>query len=288
MNKTLRLILPQWQGGVNPDYLFGAELLAFIAPPSGQDETVRIAVDQETSLPLPVENGVEGERALLWQLRETSVVVEARAPDRVIVFGGDCSVSQAPFDYLSGKYGKGLGIIWLDAHPDIATPQHSTHAHEMVLGSIMGRGAPSFAARMKHPIDARRVIYAGLIEGELRPMGAEASQLGIRMVGPQELKISSEALIAWIKDNGISHLAVHWDLDVVSPEDFRAILPGKPYLKKEDFPAAVGELTIREVVRIMNDVNRHAELVGLSIAEHMPWDAMNLSRALNDLPIFND
>ena len=287
MKKTLRLILPQWQGGVNPDYFFGAELLAFIAPPGARDETVRIPVDRTADAPLPCENGVEGEAALLRQMEATAAVLEERAPDRVIVFGGDCSVSQAPFDYLSGRYGEGLGIIWLDAHPDIATPQSSTHAHEMVLGSIIGRGAPRFAARMKHPVDARRVMYAGLIEEELRPMDQEALQLGIRMAGPQELKKSSEALIRWIEDQSITHLAVHWDLDVLSPEDFRAILPARPHLKREDFGAAVGEMSLAEVVRMLNDVNSHAELAGLSIAEHMPWDAMNLRRALSDLPIFN-
>lgn len=287
MKKTLRLILPQWQGGVNPDYSFGAELLAFIAPPGARDETVRIPVDSTADAPLPCENGVEGEAALLRQMEATAAVLEERAPDRVIVFGGDCSVSQAPFDYLSGRYCEGLGIIWLDAHPDIATPQSSTHVHEMVLGSIIGRGAPRFAARMNHPVDARRVMYAGLIEEELRPMDQEALQLGIRMAGPQELKKSSEALIRWIEDQSITHLAVHWDLDVLSPEDFRAILPARPHLKREDFGAAVGEMSLADVVRVLNDVNGHAELAGLSIAEHMPWDAMNLRRALGGLPIFN-
>ena len=30
--KTLRLIFPQWQGGNNPPYYFGAKLLAWLAP----------------------------------------------------------------------------------------------------------------------------------------------------------------------------------------------------------------------------------------------------------------
>lgn len=31
--KTLRMIFPQWQGGINPNYVFGSELLAYIAAP---------------------------------------------------------------------------------------------------------------------------------------------------------------------------------------------------------------------------------------------------------------
>ena len=38
----------------------------------------------------------------------------------IIIFWGDCSFFQTPFDYLKGKYGKNLGIIWLDAHPDVS------------------------------------------------------------------------------------------------------------------------------------------------------------------------
>lgn len=30
--KTVRLLMPQWQGGNNPNYSFGAELLAWLAP----------------------------------------------------------------------------------------------------------------------------------------------------------------------------------------------------------------------------------------------------------------
>ena len=36
--KTLRLTYPQWQGGVNPNYVFGADLIAAIAPSSTTDE----------------------------------------------------------------------------------------------------------------------------------------------------------------------------------------------------------------------------------------------------------
>jgi arginase len=41
--QTLRLNLPQWQGGNQPEYRFGAQLLAWLAPKSvGPVETVRV------------------------------------------------------------------------------------------------------------------------------------------------------------------------------------------------------------------------------------------------------
>lgn len=44
--KTLRMVFPQWQGGVNSDYVFGSELLSHIAPLGTSDETVEIKVDR--------------------------------------------------------------------------------------------------------------------------------------------------------------------------------------------------------------------------------------------------
>lgn len=51
MTDTLRLLMPQWQGGNNPAYAFGARLLAWLAP--GADTTVQAEV------PVEVENGME-------------------------------------------------------------------------------------------------------------------------------------------------------------------------------------------------------------------------------------
>ena len=49
MSKTLRLVFPQWQGGNNPNYLFGSELLRHIVPQSNKAETIQITVDENTS-----------------------------------------------------------------------------------------------------------------------------------------------------------------------------------------------------------------------------------------------
>ena len=64
-------------------------------------------------------------------------MIERENPDKIITIGGNCIVSLAPFDYLHGKYGD-TGIIWLDAHPDVSTPQDGyAYAHAMVLGKAV-------------------------------------------------------------------------------------------------------------------------------------------------------
>ncbi|MBL1225734.1 arginase family protein [Enterococcus sp. BWR-S5] len=284
--KTLRLLLPQWQGGDNPNYVFGSELLAHIVPQSTVSETVRISVNQDFEKDRPIEQGVKNERALMKQLDEAMAVLENKAPDKVIVLGGDCAVSQAPFDYLNGRYGGKLGILWLDAHPDVATTEETSHGHEMVLGNLLGEGAPAFAEKVKHPFQPNQVMFAGLKYEELRSRDQAVNRLNLRYVTPQDVKDSSEPILAWIKENDIQYLAVHFDLDVLSPIDFRSTYFSEPYL--EEFGAAVGELTLNQIVRILTDASEQAEIVGLSIAEHLPWDAMNLRQALAKISIFDD
>ncbi len=284
--KTIRLLLPQWQGGNNPDYAFGAELLTHIVPQSEQANLFKVIVNQNFEEKLPLENGIEGETALLKQLQATQAILEQETPDKVITLGGDCAVSQAPFDYLKGKYREKLGILWLDAHPDVATLDGSTRAHEMVLGNLLGAGAPHLAEQVKHPFQSNEVMFAGLIYDELRPKDQAVNRLKLSYATPEELQENSDKILTWLKANELTYLAVHFDLDVLTPNDFRSIYPAEPYLTH--FDAAIGALTLEQIVRILTEVSAISEIVGLSITEHLPWDAMNLRKALSNLAIFQE
>ena len=44
-------------------------------------------------------------------------------------------------------------------------------------------------------------------------------------------------------------------------------------------------MTLAQVGRIIRDVSAHTDVVGLAIAEHLPWDAINLHDFLDGLPI---
>lgn len=286
-SKTLRMVFAQWQGGVNPDYVLGSVLLSHIAPPGAGDETVEITIDKRFDAPLSPMDGVDHGEMLLKQMAHAEQILQARQPDKVILFGGDCSVTQVPFDYLKARYADKLGILWLDAHPDVAGPEDSSHLHEMVLGNLLGQNPSSKLTQVKHPFEPNEVMLAGLIKEDLRPIDRSCERLRLSIAGPEDLRTHSQAILDWIKANGIAFVAVHWDLDVLSPDDFRAILTAMPYIELERFPAAVGRMTLKEVERVLKDVSKEAEIVGLSITEHMPWDAMNLRRVLSGLSIFN-
>src|SRR5262245_53984868 len=118
-HSTLRLLMPQWQGGGNnPAYSLGAKLLAWLAPAStAAFEEVPINPQNEG---LMVKQGIFAREVVLEQSRVTKRILERRKPNRVLVFGGECSVDFAPFAYLNERYNGDLVVLWLDAHPDVS------------------------------------------------------------------------------------------------------------------------------------------------------------------------
>jgi arginase len=46
-----------------------------------------------------------------------------------------------------------------------------------------------------------------------------------------------------------------------------------------------GKLTLSEAAAVIAQADRAADVVGLGIAEHLPWDALNLKNLLATLPL---
>jgi arginase len=284
---TLRLMMPQWQGGNNELYPIGAELLAWLAPESDAP-MVRVPVEPFHADDAP-ENGIAHRSALLRQLRAARALIEEQQPDKIAVFGGDCLVEQAPFSYLNQKYDGELGVLWIDSHPDVKTTDDFTNAHTMVLGNLLGEGDPEFAAEVGVPLSPEKVMYAGLRETGLTDQESEViSRLGLKVAGPGALANDSGPVLDWIAANNISHLAIHLDLDVLDPAGFRSVLFAEPepeidWLKM--YPA--GKMTFAQVTRLINDVAAQTNVVGMGIAEHLPWDAAHLKKALSTFPVLS-
>jgi len=294
MRKTLRLMMPQWQGGDNPAYAFGAKLLEWLAPSTGDAYRAEVPVEPYDGGELPKEGGVLGRSAALRQLNAAAKIIEAYSPKRIIVFGGDCLVSQAPFAYLNELYGGEMGVLWLDSHPDVFTPELFYHEHAMVLGNLLGEGDPAFSACVRVPVKPGLVMFGGLqeiTEGE----AAIIERLDIRRTDATALAKDSSAVLEWIRDKDIRCLAVHLDLDVLDPKLFRslqyampegAVIPLGTRPDGTVIESPSGEMTLAQVSRLIGDVARQTDIVGLSIAEYTPWDAIDLREFLCSLPIF--
>ena len=122
-NSVLRLIFPQWQGGVNPPYYLGAQMLNWLAPETeGPVEEVDVPEPTGEEV-LTEENGIKALKQLRAQQEDARVRIERHQPESIVVLGGDCLVDLAPFAYLNERYDGDLAVLWIDAHPDIMTSE---------------------------------------------------------------------------------------------------------------------------------------------------------------------
>lgn len=283
-DKTLRLNMPQWQGGTEPAYRFGAELLRWLAPVhDGPQETVEVPVAD--GQPLVTERGIEARAALLSQARAARAAIERHRPDRIVTLGGDCLIDLAPMAYLNRRYEGKLGVLWVDAHPDVMSPAEFSHAHAHVLGMLLGRGDADFTAEVEPKLNPARVMIAGM-SAWTPAEGRILQELGIRHTPAAALADSSQPILDWIEAEGIAQLAVHFDLDVLDAAHFSPLLFNKPDQPAGAFDGIVqGTMRLAQVVRLLQDVSAACDMVGLAIAEFLPWDMLRLKTALASLPI---
>ena len=290
-SKTLRLLFPQWQGGNNPAYHFGSQLLNWLAPEAtGPVEQVAIATPNGDAL--RAENGIVARTALLEQANSARQLIDKHQPDRLVVLGGDCLVDLAPFAYLNERYDGELAVLWVDTHPDVITPNESEHGHTMVLGNLLGEGDVEFAAAVKRPVKPANVMFAGRRDTTtefptIRDKETEVfDRLGLRTAGPEALAETSEPVLEWLRSTGAKHLAIHLDLDVLDPKLFRSLLfsnPDPSVPSVDTYPS--GRMTMAQIVRLLSDVSAVVDVVGLGITEHLPWDSLALRNMLAKLPL---
>lgn len=187
--------------------------------------------------------------------------------------------------YLNARYGGNLGVLWVDAHPDVLTPKDSPHGHTHALSALLGRGDPDLVGEVDTPVRPSRVMYAGL--DAWTPVEGDAiSALGLRRAGSDALAASSAPVLAWIASEGIAHLAVHFDVDVLDPAQFGPVIfnnPAAPAGALAGVPR--GRMAPDQVVRLLRDVAAACDLVGLAITEYLPWEAIATRDLLRQLPL---
>jgi len=283
MTKTVRVVAPDWQAGGKPTYFFGSNLLSWLAPDNENQKEIKLDVTRPEEDPLEKENGVIAQSSVKRNVTMAADALKQELPDKVITLGGNCLVSQAPFDYLHGKYGDDLGVLWIDAHPDISTPKIEEREHAMVLGNLLGAGDPELAKEVQAPFAPSSFLYVGIQEpNDLEK--EELDRLNLNYTVQEDKVIDVEEIQKWIKENHFSKIAVHVDLDVLDPSIFYSQYFAEP--RVTEFPAEHGRMTPEKLVEILTGVFQNNEVVGLTIAEYLPWDAVYLKNTLAKLDIF--
>jgi arginase len=253
----MRLLFPQWQGsGLTDELYHGALLIKDRIRDLGS--FTEIGLDESSKL--QIEYGVLGCSQIAAQLRTARDKLIEANPDRIISIGGDCGIEIAPTTFLNKKYAGDLGLVWLDAHGDLNTPESSPsgHFHGMVLRALLGEGADPILSTACSTFRRDQIFLIGCRDFD-PPERIYVDQKKITLFNVEDLRRGSGRIIETIKERGFDKLYVHLDLDVLDPQQC-------PFVKCP----TPGGISLEILLTLLNQLKKNFQLVGFSIVEFSP------------------
>lgn len=260
------VVVPQWQGSVSARAMSHAEGAIAIQGDLPASATIVVEVPVEAGESLGT--GVHRYSTLV-RVRELTTQALSQAGGTPIMIGGDCGAALAAVEFAAaqgradaagGGSGDGdLAVLWLDAHPDLNTPETSPSGafSGMVLRAIAGEGAEGLAAGPDARVPASRLVLGGvraIDEGEREFIDAH----GVAVLTVEDLS-DPAVVIGALEETGARRVFVHIDLDVLDP----SALAGLSY----PLPFGVGAA---ELVALLKAVVARFPLAGASIAGFTP------------------
>lgn len=186
-----------------------------------------------------------------------------------LVLGGDHSQAIGTLCGLARYHrprGERVGVLWIDAHTDMNTPETSPsgNIHGMPLATLLGRGAPDLVALSgpEPALLAEDVVVFGA--RDVDPTEAPlVRELGVRVYTMSEIDQRGTAVcVAEALEQVTRHTAgVHlsFDLDGVDPADAPGV--GTP---------VPGGLSLRESHMICELASQTGKLLGMEMVELNP------------------
>ena len=282
--KTIRLLYPDHVSGGLDTYYFGANLLQYILPQNPNQPVVKVDIIPPNSKEKTVTNGIYAEEEVLSGIRDAQEKISKQTPDRIITIGGNCMVSLAPFDYLHGKY-KNVGIIWIDAHPDVSTLNDGyPNAHAMVLGSLLGHGAAQLTREIKNSLfKPDEIFYIGL-----QPLHDYQEKylddMGVKYKVQDKTFVTSSEINDFI--GRFDHILIHFDIDVLDEHFFHSTYFANSELVGDG--AGGGKMTIEKLSEVLRLITENTDVVGFTIAEYLPFDEHRLHKMFAEINLFID
>lgn len=172
---------------------------------------------------LSAQGSQERREAVLWHCQATAetVAAELRAGNRVVAIGGDHSMAAGSVSGVQLAFGAEarVGVIWVDAHPDLHTFESSVSKalHGMPLATLLGLDDTLLVPSVCSPvIRPENLLYLGLRdidEGEAK----NAAERGVRLFTMEELRRQDMAQMIQDAVASLSltcdHIVLSLDLD---------------------------------------------------------------------------
>jgi arginase len=186
-----------------------------------------------------------------------------------VVLGGDHSLAAgsvaASADWVRQTSGLPLGVIWVDAHGDMNTPQTTTsgNVHGMPLAALLGQEPGELASIGSSPsVLPQHTVLVGIRnlddqeKAQIRAAGVHVFTM--KDIDREGIAVVAERALA-LAAAGTGGIHVSFDLDVCDP----AIAPGVGTPVK-------GGLDYREAHMVMELVADSGKLVALDVVELNP------------------
>jgi arginase len=198
------------------------------------------AMEAAAYLPLPYPEAAVIEEG---SLAEQSFALATELPDRPLVLGGCCCSHVGAVEALAARHGR-VGLVWIDAHGDLNTPESSPtgNAWGMPLRMLIDSGAVDTG-------DAALVGARNLDEPEAEFIASTGLRTGAEAV-PEALEGTEGAYVAF-------------DADSVEPGELEVFMP-EP-----------GGLRLDEVEALFRQVRERAPVLGAGFSALVP-DARNV------------
>jgi len=202
-----------------------------------------------------------------------------------LVLGGDHSIAVGTVAGVSNWYrkrGEKIGVIWIDAHADMNTPESSPsgNVHGMPLACCLGRGPTELTNIFGYSpkVEGRNVALVGIrdVDAQERKLVRDAGMTAFTMrdIDERGLRTVMEHAIS-VAVEGTAGFHVSLDMDSVDPDEAPGV--GTPvrggmtyreaHLAMEvlcDCSARVLSMELVEVNPVLDEVNRTA-LLGVEL-----------------------
>jgi len=246
------LVVPQWQGSGSSRAMRlgdGAEAIRGDLP-TASTVTVDVPMDAGSN-----QGTLVHRLSSLERVRDSMALALGKLDGPVVAIGGDCGIELAAIEHADSRQ-DAMAVVWLDAHPDLNTPESSPSGAftGMVLRTLLGEGTPTLVPQK--PLEPSRTILAGIRnvdDGEDEYLASSA----VRTFGVPDA--GAESIAGALAASGATSVYIHVDLDVLDPVEFGGISDPMPF-----------GLSLANLVEVIAAVRAALPLAGAGIAGFAP------------------
>ena len=191
------------------------------------------------------------------------VCAERRAGRKILTIGGDHSIAIGSVAGAALATPQNIGLIWIDAHADINTPETSPsgNVHGMPVAVLLGQGDTRLTNVVTCPIKKEHLLYIGIkdldqpeIDFLRREHIAAVTLFAMLEQGFSAVTQAIDRLLTQVDEVWVS-----LDLDAID----ESVAPASAM-------ATSGSMSYREITSLCTYLGKTGKVIGMDIAELTP------------------